>query len=167
MPWLCVKTYKCWAQWTLDVIIASLLRQSDIATSFWRNNDVTITLCVLCSLQDLFVTVLTYFLPPPCPKSLWFPSQFPWLDHPLRRGVSLNHCSISLFLFRCPGSFFSRFYWYIFVLVFSGTSDRGRSERRSSLDAWLAPDTDDAVSGRYMLMNDTHTDGILHCVPYV
>ena len=34
------------SQWTRDVIIASLLRQNDVATSFWRNNDVIITSCI-------------------------------------------------------------------------------------------------------------------------
>ena len=29
-----------------DAIIASLLRQNDVATSFWRDNDVIITSCV-------------------------------------------------------------------------------------------------------------------------
>ena len=33
-------------QWTRDAIITSLLRQNDIATSFWRYNDVIITSCV-------------------------------------------------------------------------------------------------------------------------
>ena len=33
-------------QWTHDVIITSSLRQNDVATSFWRNNDVIIILCV-------------------------------------------------------------------------------------------------------------------------
>ena len=28
------------AQWTNGVIITSLLRRSDVVTSFWRNNDV-------------------------------------------------------------------------------------------------------------------------------
>ena len=32
------------AQWTQDVMITWLLRQNDVTTSFWRNNDVIIAL---------------------------------------------------------------------------------------------------------------------------
>ena len=35
-----------YTQRTRDAIIASLLRQNDVATSFWRNNDVIIARCV-------------------------------------------------------------------------------------------------------------------------
>ena len=47
------RSHECWRllkkdtfQWTHDVMITSLLRQNDVATSFWRNNDVIITSCV-------------------------------------------------------------------------------------------------------------------------
>ena len=40
------------SQRTHDVIITSLLRQNDVATSFWRNNDVVITSCVRWVLGD-------------------------------------------------------------------------------------------------------------------
>ena len=33
-------------QWTHDAIITSFLRQNDVTTSLWPNNDVIITLCV-------------------------------------------------------------------------------------------------------------------------
>ena len=33
-------------QWTRDAIITPLLRRNDVATSFWRNNDVIVTSCV-------------------------------------------------------------------------------------------------------------------------
>ena len=33
-------------QWTRDAIITSLLRQNDVAASFWRNNGVIIASCV-------------------------------------------------------------------------------------------------------------------------
>ena len=33
-------------QWTRDAIKTALLRQNDIAMSFWRNNDVTTASCV-------------------------------------------------------------------------------------------------------------------------
>ena len=32
-------------QWAHDAIITSLLRQNDVATSFWRKNDVIIASC--------------------------------------------------------------------------------------------------------------------------
>ena len=35
-----------WSQRTHDVIITSLLSQNDVATSFWRNDNVIITSCV-------------------------------------------------------------------------------------------------------------------------
>ena len=45
------------AQWTKGVIITSWLRQNDVETSFWRNNDVIITSCVrwacYCSLRQI------------------------------------------------------------------------------------------------------------------
>ena len=50
-----------WIQRTHDVMITSLLRQNDVAVSFWRYNDVFITLCVhwellTLSLQHKWVT---------------------------------------------------------------------------------------------------------------
>ena len=41
-----VNTLLFQSQRTHGVIITSSLRQNDVATSFWRNNDVNITLCV-------------------------------------------------------------------------------------------------------------------------
>ena len=43
------------SQWTHAVIITSLLRQNDVAASFWRNNDVITTVCVHwgCTFTDV------------------------------------------------------------------------------------------------------------------
>ena len=55
-------------QWTYDVIITSLLRQKDVATSFWRNNDVIIASCVcwvwatVCSFLFLILLLLPLLL---------------------------------------------------------------------------------------------------------
>ena len=48
-----IKVYRF--QWTHDVTIMSLLRQNDVAASFWRNNDVIITVCVHwgCTFTDV------------------------------------------------------------------------------------------------------------------
>ena len=35
-----------WIEWAHDALITSLLRQNEVATSFWRHNDVIFTLCV-------------------------------------------------------------------------------------------------------------------------
>ena len=44
------------------VIMTSLLRQNDVAASFWRNNDIIITSCVLSS-RIFASTVMTKFVP--------------------------------------------------------------------------------------------------------
>ena len=154
--------------WRNNNVTVASKRRSNVV---WRNNDVIITSCVHCSPQDLFVTVLTYFQdgtclrPPSCAKSLRLSGHFPWF---MLVGPSCASFGVleSLFYFVIPFFcvlvVFSRFYQSIFFLVFSGTPDRGRSRRRSSLDVWLAPGADDTISGRCTLMKDTHADMIPH-----
>ena len=43
-------------RWMQDVIITSFLHEKDVTTSFWRNNDVIITLCArwICVIIDRY-----------------------------------------------------------------------------------------------------------------
>ena len=46
-----------------DVTITSLLRQNDVATSFWRNNDVIITSCVRWDVKRFWRRSLKWLVP--------------------------------------------------------------------------------------------------------
>ena len=55
-------TFTIPSQWTRDAIIASVLRQNNVATSFWPHNDVIIASCVLWE-GCFFNTVVIMWLP--------------------------------------------------------------------------------------------------------